>query len=148
MARGADRLAALLQRGRVYKYRALSNCKHVSGSPVALQPVLLLGEGAIVLGRDVEFGWPASALFHTGYCHIEASTPGSVIEFGDGVQLNNNAFVKSEGRGSGSERARCSGPMWRSLTATSTTCAPTTAATAGRGWHRSSSARMCSSATG
>lgn len=64
-----------------------------------LQPVLLLGLGHISFGRDVELGWPTSSLFWTGYCHIEASTPGSAIELGDGVQLNNNAFLKSEGPG-------------------------------------------------
>jgi len=71
----------------------------VSGSPIVLQPVLFLGDGAIILGRDVEFGWPTSGAFYTGYCHIEASTPSSMIEFGDGVQLNNNAVIKSEGPG-------------------------------------------------
>lgn len=92
-------LGDLPQRLRLLKYRALSTCEHVSGSPVLLQPVLFLGEGTIILGRDVEFGWPTSALFHTGYCHIEASTPESAIEFGDGVQVNNNVFIKSEGPG-------------------------------------------------
>jgi acetyltransferase-like isoleucine patch superfamily enzyme len=88
-----------LRRGRIWKYRALSTCRHVSGSPIVLQPVLFVGEGSILLGHDVEFGWPTSASFYTGYCHIEASTAESVVEFGDGVQLNNNAFVKSEGPG-------------------------------------------------
>jgi acetyltransferase-like isoleucine patch superfamily enzyme len=99
VARGGDRLGALLQRGRVYKYRALSTCRGVSGSPIVLQPVLFLGDGSIKLGREVEFGWRTSALFYTGYCHIEASRPESAIEFGDGVQVNNNAFIKSEGPG-------------------------------------------------
>jgi acetyltransferase-like isoleucine patch superfamily enzyme len=92
-------LSVPLRHVRIWKYRALSTCRRVSGSPIVLQPVLFLGEGAIVLGQNVEFGWPTSALFYTGYCHLEAATPGSVIELGDGVQLNNNAFVKSEGPG-------------------------------------------------
>jgi maltose O-acetyltransferase len=71
----------------------------VSGSPIVLQPVLFLGDGAILLGDDVEFGWPTSTSFYTGYCHVEASTPDSVIEIGDAVQINNNAFIKSEGPG-------------------------------------------------
>lgn len=84
---------------RIWKYRALSNCRNVSGDPRILQPVLFLGEGSIAIGEQVEFGWPTSALFHCGYSHIEAATPQSRIEIGDGVQLNNNAFVKSEGPG-------------------------------------------------
>jgi acetyltransferase-like isoleucine patch superfamily enzyme len=97
--RDSSRLATALRRSRIWKYRALSTCRRVSGSPIVLQPVLFLGEGAIVLGHDVELGWPTSASFYTGYCHIEASTPSSRIELGDGVQLNNNAFIKSEGPG-------------------------------------------------
>jgi len=97
--RGAGHLRALAQRPRVWKYRALSTCRHVSGSPVVHQPLLLLGEGTIVIGRDVEFGWSTSPLYYTGYCHVEASAPEAAIEFGDGVQVNNNAFIKSEGAG-------------------------------------------------
>jgi acetyltransferase-like isoleucine patch superfamily enzyme len=97
--RGSRYLDAPLRRARIWKYRALSTCRRVSGSPVVLQPVLFLGTGAIVLGRDVEFGWPRSTLFYTGYCHVEAATPHSAIEIGDEVQINNNAFLKSEGPG-------------------------------------------------
>jgi acetyltransferase-like isoleucine patch superfamily enzyme len=88
-----------LARARIVKYRLLSTCDRVVGRPVARQPVLFVGPGEIVLGEGVEFGWPTSPLFHTGYCHLEVSTPQARIEIGDGVQLNNNAFVKSEGAG-------------------------------------------------
>jgi acetyltransferase-like isoleucine patch superfamily enzyme len=97
--RRAACLSTPLQRGRIWRYRALSTCKRVNGSPIVLQPLLLLGEGAIVVGRDVEFGWPTSTSFYTGYCHVEASTSDSLVEIGDGAQINNNAFIKSEGPG-------------------------------------------------
>jgi acetyltransferase-like isoleucine patch superfamily enzyme len=97
--KGAERLQELVQRPRIWKYRALSTCLRVSGKPVLLQPVLFVGSGRIVLGRDVEFGWPRSALYFTGYCHIEAAGPESVVAIGDGAQINNNAFIKSEGPG-------------------------------------------------
>jgi acetyltransferase-like isoleucine patch superfamily enzyme len=93
------RLAKYAQKPRIWKYRALSTCEHVTGSPRLWQPLLLLGPGNIAIGRDVEFGWPTSDGFHTGYCHVEASTPRSAIEIGDGVMINNNAFIKSEGPG-------------------------------------------------
>lgn len=97
--RGAARLSARLRRVRIWKYRALSTCRRVSGSPIVLQPVLFVGQGEIILGSEVEFGWPTSMSFYTGYCHVEASTRDSVIEIGDGAQINNNAFLKSEGPG-------------------------------------------------
>ncbi len=96
--KGTARLDAALRRGRIWKYRALSSCRHVSGTPILRQPVLFLGAGAIALGRDVEFGWATSKSFYTGYCHLEASR-GAAIEIGDEAQINNNAFFKSQGPG-------------------------------------------------
>ena len=97
--RGSGRLSSAIRQARIWKYQALSDCAHVSGKPVVLQPVLLLGNGSISFGRNVELGWHRSTQFYSGYCHVEASTPQSKIEFGDGVQVNNNAFIKSEGPG-------------------------------------------------
>jgi acetyltransferase-like isoleucine patch superfamily enzyme len=100
MAKAKALLCGLVQRPRIVKYRLLSTCRRVSGgSPIVHQPVLFLGEGAIVLGHDVELGWPRSKSFYTGYCHLEAATPEATIQIGDGAQINNNAFIKSEGPG-------------------------------------------------
>ncbi len=52
-----------------------------------------------MFGDEVELGWPRSKSFYSGYCHLEAAAPGAAIELGDGVQVNNNAFIKSEGPG-------------------------------------------------
>jgi acetyltransferase-like isoleucine patch superfamily enzyme len=93
------RLASLLHRTRILKYQALSTCQRVSGTPKVLQPVLFVGEGAILIGEEVEFGWRNSLQFHTGYCHLEASTPDALIEIGDGSKINNNAVIRSEGPG-------------------------------------------------
>jgi maltose O-acetyltransferase len=92
-------LEEALRRSRVWRYRTLSTCADVTGRPVVLQPLLLLGKGSIVFGRDVEFGWTLSPEFWTGYCHLEAHNPGSRIEIGDGAQINNNVYIKSEGPG-------------------------------------------------
>jgi len=97
--RGATRLRDAIQVPRVWKYRALSMCRNVTGSGIVHQPVLLLGSGAIRIGRDVRFGWPTSPQFHTGYIHLEASGPEALIELGDGAEINNNAYIKSEGAG-------------------------------------------------
>jgi acetyltransferase-like isoleucine patch superfamily enzyme len=92
-------LEGLVQRPRVWKYRLLSTCSRVQGAPIVLQPVLFLGSGSIVLGNGVQFGWKASPLFYTGYCHVEAAGPDARIELGDHVEFNNNAMLKSEGPG-------------------------------------------------
>jgi maltose O-acetyltransferase len=94
-----DKLEAAFQRPRVWKYRLLSSCPHVSGAPIALQPVLFVGAGRIVLGESVQFGWKRSPLFYTGYCHVEAAGEQAVIEIGDRTEINNNSMLKSEGAG-------------------------------------------------
>jgi acetyltransferase-like isoleucine patch superfamily enzyme len=94
-----DKLEAAFQRPRVWKYRLLSSCPNVSGTPVALQPVLFVGSGRIVLGEAVQFGWKRSPLFYTGYCHVEAAGANAEIEIGDRTEINNNSMLKSEGAG-------------------------------------------------
>lgn len=94
-----ETVEALTRRPRVWKYQLLSTCPRLSGTPVLLQPVLFLGPGAIALGERVQFGWPASPQFHTGYGHLEVSRPASTIEIGDRTEFNNNLMIKSEGAG-------------------------------------------------
>ena len=96
---GPDRISRWVQRPRIWKYQSLSTCRHLSGEPILLQPVLFAGAGEIRVGRDVLFGWPTSCAFYSGYGHVEASVSSAVVEFGDGAEINNNAFIKSEGPG-------------------------------------------------
>jgi maltose O-acetyltransferase len=95
--RGAGRITSLLRRGRVAKYLAMSTCRRREGVPALLQPVLFLGDGQIVMGERVEFGWPTSVGFYSGYCHVEARHPWSRIVIGDGAQINNDVVIKCEG---------------------------------------------------
>jgi maltose O-acetyltransferase len=84
---------------RIRKYRVLSTCRRVSGTPVVLQPVLFVGPGEVSLGEGVQFGWRASPQFYSGYCHVEVSSERSRIEVGDRTEFNNNLTMKSEGAG-------------------------------------------------
>jgi acetyltransferase-like isoleucine patch superfamily enzyme len=92
-------IEGLAQRPRVWKYRVLSTCPRLSGTPIILQPVLFVGPGEIVLGDSVQFGWKNSPLFYSGYCYVEASRSEARIELGDRVEFNNNSMIKSEGAG-------------------------------------------------
>jgi galactoside O-acetyltransferase len=87
----------IVQGPRIRKYQLLSTCRRISGSPVRLQPVLFVGPGQVVLGEGVQFGWKASPLFYTGYCHVEASDEESRIEIGDRTEFNNNLMLKCAG---------------------------------------------------
>ncbi len=96
---GRSALESLSQRPRVWKYRALSSCRPLGGSPLILQPALFIGPGEIQLGQGVQFGWKASPQFYTGYCHLEVSSETALIEVGDRTEFNNNLMIKSEGAG-------------------------------------------------
>ena len=92
-------LEAAMQQPRIRKYRLLSTCRNVTGTPIALQPILFVGPGEVALGEGVQFGWKNSPFFYSGYCHVEVSNAASRIEVGDRTEFNNNLFLKSEGEG-------------------------------------------------
>jgi acetyltransferase-like isoleucine patch superfamily enzyme len=95
-----DGLEALAQRPRIWKYRALSTCKNVSGgAPIVNQPVLFVGSGRVELGEGVQFGWRRSPTFYTGYTHVEVAYPHAHIAIGDRTEINNSSFIKCEGAG-------------------------------------------------
>lgn len=84
---------------RIMKYRALSDCSRVSGSPVVRQPVQMVGPGAIKFNGAVNLGYYPSPFYYNGYIYLEVRRPEAVIEFGDGVWINNNSFLISDGPG-------------------------------------------------
>ncbi len=93
-------LEAMAQQPRIQKYRLLSTCRRLpGGAPVALQPILFVGPGEVVLGEGVQFGWKNSPFFYSGYCHVEVSNADARIEVGDRTEFNNNLMLKSEGEG-------------------------------------------------
>ncbi len=100
---GRERIArtagGIAQAPRIWKYRLLSSCRPAGGSPRILQPVLFSGSGEIRLGEGVQFGWPDSPLFYSGYCYVEASGEAARIEVGDRTEFNNNLMIKCEGAG-------------------------------------------------
>jgi acetyltransferase-like isoleucine patch superfamily enzyme len=87
------------QRLRIMQYRFLSDCARVTGKPVIRQPVQFVGEGSIKFNGKVNLGYYPSPFFFNGYIYLEARSPEAVIEFGDGVYINNNCFLISDGPG-------------------------------------------------
>src|SRR6516225_9980988 len=93
------RLLLWYQRLRIIKYKLFSDCKHVHGKPILWQPVHFVGQGEIRFNGRVNLGLYPNPLFFNSYIYIEARTPNAVIEFGDGVWVNNNCILISEGPG-------------------------------------------------
>jgi acetyltransferase-like isoleucine patch superfamily enzyme len=93
------RLLSAYQRYRIAKFRFLSDCPNVQGKPTIFQPVQLAGRGTIRFKGSVKLGCYPSAYFLSGYIYIEARTPDAIIEIGDGVWMNNNVALVSDGAG-------------------------------------------------
>lgn len=88
-----------MQELRIERFRALSTCRRVTGSPKRAQPLLCTGQGRIEFGEGVEIGWPSSPGFYSGYTYIEADSPESLVRVGDRCMFNNTVTLRSEGPG-------------------------------------------------
>jgi acetyltransferase-like isoleucine patch superfamily enzyme len=93
------KLIRIYERLRIAKYRFLSDCDRITGKPVIRQPVQFVGKGQIRFNGRATLGYFPSGGFYSGYIYMEARNVGSVIEIGDGVWINNNTALVSEGPG-------------------------------------------------
>lgn len=71
----------------------LSSNLEFSGKLIRHQPVLLKGEGKIIVGKNVEIGVINSPGFYNTYGYIEARRANSKIVFGENVKINNNVSI-------------------------------------------------------
>jgi galactoside O-acetyltransferase len=84
------------RRGRILKYRLLSDCHNLHGRPRLVQPTLFSGAGEIVIGEGVTFGWGMGPDVHSGYGYFEARRPQARIEIADDVYFHNSVSVVCE----------------------------------------------------
>lgn len=89
----------IFQLPRIWKYKLLSTNKNIKGSPAFNQPVLLIGQGKITFGGNVQLGYYPSPFFFNGYIHLEARSQESYISIGNDVFINNNFFAISDEEG-------------------------------------------------
>jgi maltose O-acetyltransferase len=93
------RLLFIYQRCRIARFRFFSDCRRVEGRPVLRQPVQFLGKGTIRFNGRVDLGFFPSPFFLSGYIHLEARNEDSLIQLEDGVHMNNNVVLVSDGAG-------------------------------------------------
>lgn len=79
----------LFVRPRIWKYRFLSDCKNVTGSPVVHFPLLLKGNGRISFGKNVQIGVIASPDYYSHYTYLESRNHDTLIAIGSNVSINN-----------------------------------------------------------
>lgn len=91
--------ARIFHKLRKIQYQMMSDCRNIVGKPVVDQPTQFTGQGKIVFKGRVQLGYNPSPFYFSGYIYIEARRPDSVIEIEDGVIINNNTFLISDGPG-------------------------------------------------
>ncbi|RQO65696.1 acetyltransferase [Pedobacter sp. KBW01] len=84
---------------RVLKYWMLSDCKRIKGSAIRNSPVITNGMGEILFGNKVNLGVKISPFFLNTYIYLEARNEKAFISIEDGVWINNNAHIISDGPG-------------------------------------------------
>jgi acetyltransferase-like isoleucine patch superfamily enzyme len=89
----------LYRESQILKYRFLSNCGNVVGKPETNSGVLINGEGKVTFEGIVNLGVLQSPYFFNTYIYLESRTKGSSIYISDGVWINNNVCIVSEGPG-------------------------------------------------
>ena len=88
-----------IQYPRILKYKILSNCKNIKGTPIINQPIQFLGIGMISFGENVKLGFNPSPFFYNSYGFIEARNEHCTINFGNNTSINNSCIIISEGEG-------------------------------------------------
>ena len=85
-----NKLGAIIQFFRRFKYRLLSTNKRVGGQVKRHQPVQVNGRGVVYFRENVQIGVYNSAMFYNTYAYIEARTPEAIITLEKDVAINNN----------------------------------------------------------
>ena len=92
------RIQWLWVRIRRWRFKQLSTNQDAFSQSRVVQPALILGPGRVELGR-VRLGYWPSPGFFGGYVHLEVRSDASRISIDDGVTLNNNCVLISDGAG-------------------------------------------------
>lgn len=75
---------------RIFKYKILSDCATIEGTPKLFHPLLIVGKGKVVFGFNVQNGVVNSPYFYSNYSYLEARNENSLIQIGNNVTINNN----------------------------------------------------------
>ena len=74
---------------RVKKYQFLSNRKRVVGKPILHHPLLTVGNGKIIFGKNVQIGVHSAPNYYSHYTFMEVSNLESQIVIGENVAISN-----------------------------------------------------------
>ncbi|MDX2442052.1 MAG: DapH/DapD/GlmU-related protein [Desulfobacterales bacterium] len=91
------RCAGIVQKFRIAYYAALSSDARIQGRLKKSRPLLIAGEGTIVINGIATVGYFPSPFYFNSYAHFDLRNPNAHIEIGDGVIFNNNSTLIADG---------------------------------------------------
>jgi maltose O-acetyltransferase len=109
-ARAASVLGEMTEdapRLRRLRHAAASTMRRVQGRARVVQPTVLRGPGALVLGEGCQFGFVRSSGYASGVGYIESRHPEATISIGSRTILNNDFAIVSKSPGGISIGADC-----------------------------------------
>ncbi len=90
-------LIKILIKSRILLYNYLSNSFPILDGKIKIrQPVLFLGKGTIIFGKNNILGFYSSPNYWNGYSYIEARNEDAMIKIGSNNYFNNNLCVIAE----------------------------------------------------
>lgn len=82
---------------RRLRFKRLSGGHHqLQGKPNLRQPLMIKGEGRIVVGENVQIGYESSAGFWSGYAYFDLRGNAEIC-IGDQVMINNDVALTADG---------------------------------------------------
>jgi maltose O-acetyltransferase len=91
------RCARIIQKLRVGYYSALSSDVCIVGTLKRNQPLLIVGNGSIIIEGTATVGYFPSPFYFSSYVHFDLRQNNPRIEIGNGVIINNNSTLIADG---------------------------------------------------
>jgi len=91
------RCSRVIQKLRVLYYSALSSNVCIQGTLKRSQPLLIAGEGNIIIKGTATLGYFPSPFYFSSYAHFDLRQNNPRIEIGNGVIINNSSTLIADG---------------------------------------------------
>ena len=87
-------LGKIYQKCRIKLYKLLSTFNgNISGSPIIMQPLQIVGKGKINFEKNVQIGYYPAPRYYDGLSYLEVRNNDAIINFGNNIAINNNLII-------------------------------------------------------
>ncbi len=84
----------IYQKVRIKLHKLLSTFNGaISGTPILMQPLQLVGKGQIRFNNNVQIGYYPAPRYYDGLSYLEVRNKEASINFGSNIAINNNLII-------------------------------------------------------